>query len=100
MSLLHGVTTIATAGTDVQATADTRRLLKLWAVQGNGSTGIQYLSDSASARGLEIPWEKAILFDFSTRDNKGASASTVKASDIYFDADTNGDTVAWTMLVA
>ena len=97
MALIHGLTTVGTAGTAVQATADTRRVMRLWAFRESGSSGRAYLSSAATA-GMDID-TAAQLFEFLTPSKAGDPASTVRASDLYFDVSVSGEKVNWTMLV-
>lgn len=92
LTTLAGQITVTTAGTAVQGTAVSGSLFQIQALPGN--TGVVYFGndgadDVTATNGFPLP-----------AAGPGVVIELENLSDVWFDAATNGDKVAWVRLAA
>ena len=91
---LSGVTDVPTAGTAVQISNTSRRVLSIVFVAPSGNSGIVYVGndgagDVSATTGIPLSAGQSVSFNF------GQFSVSVPISDFWVDAATNGDDVAW-----
>ena len=95
MRVETGQATVSSAGTRVQLNNVTNRVkfIKAKALAGNSGVAYVGVSDVASTNGYELSAGNELELNF------GEFGGSVPANVLYADAATNGDKVAWAMIL-
>ena len=95
MRIDSGVTNVPSAGTAVQIANITNRVKEITFKALAGNSGLAYTgeSDVSASNGYELSAGNTLSRDF------GQFGGSVPANVFYVDAATNGDKVAWSMIL-